>query len=198
LKKIVQKIVYKTLIMKRLLLSILMIISTFAVSAQCADSITVIFENFNGTTTGWSYSSNHTDLPATDWSLNTTLYASPPSSINSPIYVNVSTVGNCLLAVDTIRKIPGKTKYYLSFKHICKVHQLDEARIQIRNSTGGDATNGYTFPQWTSVPVSFTHTSPNYYGDANTTDAILGGKFSHNTYPTLWQSSNNNAVPTMW
>ena len=43
--------------------------------------------------------------------------------------------------------------------------------------------------------MNFTETSPNYYGEATASGAIIAGKFSQNTYPTLWQNNNNNATP---
>lgn len=181
--------------MKRLLLSILMIISTFAVSAQCADSVTVFYENFDGPTIKTRSSTSH--IPeGSDWNANSTVSVSPNNCMHSPLYTTSSLLSQ--LYIDTIRYIPGKNKIYLLFDHINKVHQLDQSFVSYRFSTGGDATSGYIYSAWTNMV--FTHTSPNYYGNANTTDAIVAGRFSHNTYPTLWQATNNNAVPnnTWW
>lgn len=176
--------------MKRLLLSILMIVSTFALSAQCADSVTVFFENFDGPTIKTRTSTSHPPYLA-DWNPNSLLSVSPNNSMHSPLYVTSSLPSQ--LYIDSIYYIPGKNKIYLSFDHICKVHQLDQSYISYRYSTGPTTVSG-----WVIMP--FTHTSPNYYGSANTTDAIVAGKFSHNTYPTQWQATNNTAVPnnTWW
>lgn len=181
--------------MKKLLFSILMILSTFVVSAQCADSVTVFFENFDGASVKTRSSTSHVPT-GTDWSPNTLLSVSPTKSMHSPLYVTSALKSQ--LFIDTIRFVTGKNKIYLSFDHICKVSNLDQSFIQYRFSTGGNAVTGYTYSGWTNMV--FTHTSPNYYGGANATDAILGGKFSHMTYPTLWQSTNNNALPnnTWW
>lgn len=174
--------------MKKLLLSILMILSTLVLHSQCADSVTVFFENFEGATVKTRSSTSHD--PSGDWSINSTLYVSPTKCIHTPLYLTTNLQSQ--LYIDTVRFIPGKNKIYLSFNHICKVHKLDQAYISYRVSTGGTPGN-YTFSSWQNINI--THTSPNYYGEANTTDAIVSGKFSQTTYPTLWQENNYTAVP---
>lgn len=173
--------------MKKLLLSILMILSTLVLHSQCADSVTVFFENFDGPTIKTRTSTSH---GTADWSVNTTLYTSPSKSIHSPLYQTTNLQSQ--LYIDTIRFIPGKNKIYLSFNHICKIHHLDQAFVSYRVSTGGTPGS----PTWSSWQnMNFTETSPNYYGEATAPGAIIAGKFSQNTYPTLWQNNNNNATP---
>ena len=173
--------------MKRLLLSILMIISTFAVSAQCADSVTVMFENFEGSTFRTKSTSANVPIGSFDWNVNSTLSSSPNNCMHSPVYV---TYGSGVLSIDSIPFVPGKDKIYLSFDHICKIHQLDEASISYRFSISPTVQSSWITPQ------TFTQASSNYYGDATAADAIGFGRFRHDTYPTLWQSANNAAIPT--
>ena len=174
--------------MKRLIFTILLISTTFGAFAQCADSTTLFFENFDGTTHKLR-STSVLNQPNTDWFLIDTLYTSPTRSYHSPVYAQQATMSQAY--IDTVRFSPGRNIVYLSFKHICKIHALDEAYIYYRYSIGGNATTGYTYSNWTAMP--FTPTSSYYYGDATGT-SIVGGKFTQNTYPE-WQGSNNNAMP---
>ena len=125
--------------MKKLLLSILMILSTFVLYSQCADSVTVFYENFDGPTIKTRASTSHNNPLGQDWNVNTTLYVSPNKCIHSPLYVTSNLQSQ--LYIDTIRFIPGKDKIYLSFNHICKIHRLDQAYISYRVSTGGTRGN---------------------------------------------------------
>ena len=75
--------------MKRLIFTILMISSTFAALAQCADSVTLFFENFDGPTHQMRSIQQNND-PNDDWFLIDTLYASPSKCYHSPLYDNNS------------------------------------------------------------------------------------------------------------
>lgn len=175
--------------MRRLIFTILMISITFGAYAQCADSTTLFFENFDGVTHKMRTSTS-INSPNPDWFLIDTLYTSPTRSFHSPAYTQQVTMSQAY--VDTVRFSPGRSIVYLSFKHICKVHGLDEANIYYRYSIGGSSSTGYQYSNWT--PLSFTPTSSFYYGEATGT-SIVNGKFTQNTYPE-WQGANNNALPT--
>lgn len=170
--------------MKRLIFTILMISSTFAALAQCADSVTLFFENFDGPTHQMRSIPQNND-PNDDWFLIDTLYSSPSKCYHSPLYDNNSL--DAPAYIDSIPFSPGRNKVYLSFKHICKIHALDDAEIYYRYTLPGN-----TFSIWQQLP--FSATSSHYYGDATGT-AITYNKFTQNVYPE-WQSGNINAQPT--
>ena len=170
--------------MKRLIFTILMISSTFAALAQCADSVTLFFENFDGPTHKMR-SIPLNNAPNDDWFLIDTLYASPSKCYHSPLYDYDAQESPAY--IDSIPFSPGRNKVYLSFKHICKIHTLDDAEIWYRYTLPGN-----TFTIWQQLP--FSATSSHYYGDATGT-AITYNKFTQNVYPE-WQSGNINAQPT--
>lgn len=161
----------------------------FASFGQCADSTTLFFENFDGPTHKFrtSYILNPT---IGDWYRSDTLFASPTKCFHSPVYSQDAAWSQAY--IDTVRFSPGRNKIYLAFKHICKIHALDDAFIQYRYSVGGSASTGYQWSTWTDL--TFTPSSTYYYGSATGT-TIAGGRFNQNVYPE-WQGSNNNAIPT--
>lgn len=170
--------------MKRLIFTILMISSTLAALSQCADSTTLFFENFDGPTHQMR-SSNVCNSPNADWFLIDTLFSSPTRCYHSPVYP--SDQDNAQAYIDSIPFSPGRNKVYLSFKHICKIHALDDAVIYYRYTTSAN-----TWHDWIQLP--FSATSSYYYGDATGT-SIQYNKFSQSVYPE-WQAANPNALPT--
>lgn len=170
--------------MKRLIFTILLISSTLVALSQCADSTTLFFENFDGPT----HQMRTLSLaypPNEDWFIIDTLYSSPTKCYHSPLYD--FGFQDSPAYIDSIPFSPGRSRVYLSFKHICKIHALDDAEIFYRFTVPGN-----TFSDW--YQLTFSATSPHYYGDATGT-SITYNKYNQNVYPE-WQPANNNALPT--
>jgi hypothetical protein len=168
--------------MKKLTFTFLMVFFTISSWSQTTDSITIFSENFDGTTHQMLSSSNHVTLPGFDWNVIDTLHASGGNCIFSPIYSNY---GNSLIETPPLPFMGGATNYYLSFNQICKIHILDDAKIQVRYSLGPDV-----WTQWQTL--SFTDTSSCYLGEGQ---SIISGKFSQNCYDT-WLPQSNLSSPT--
>ncbi len=170
--------------MRKLIFTILLFLVTLNAWSQCADSTTVFFENFDGATINMTSSNNHVSLPGTDWFLLTdSLYTSPNKCYHASIY---PTQGQSAIAsTPQIAFVPGKTYYYLQFKHIAKLLSVDFAQVEVRYTIG---ENQWTTPE----PILMTSTSSYYYGDAA---SLANGKFNQENY-SAWLPTNFNALPT--
>lgn len=172
--------------MRKLLFILVLFLAPFIVNAQihCTDTANLFHDDFEGsmqmtTTVGHATTG--------DWYLGSTLSADGTQSAHTPVYPTNSQwsrIQTPVIAID-----PTMPFVYLSFDHICKVHQIDPARIIYRYSVGSSGSS----IQWSSwTPLSFTQTSSFYYGDAS---SITDGQFSHSSYSN-WASSSNTAQPT--
>lgn len=171
--------------MKKLLFFAAVIFSPFfALAQQCADTTILLNETFDGNVVMTTSTTTSTDG---DWVWEPGLAVSGTQSAHAEI----PDAGNrSRLFSPTIQMDADYPIYYLSFDHICKVHQADYASILYRYSVGTTPTGTI---QWSSYrTMNFSHTSSFYYGASN---SITGGMFNHASYPD-WQSANMAATPT--
>lgn len=169
--------------MKNLTFTFLMVFFTISSWSQSVDSVTIFSENFDGTTHQMLSTSNHVMTPDFDWTVIDSLHSSGNNCIFTPIYT--TTTGSSSITTPPLPYMGGATNYYLSFNHICKIHILDQAYIQVRYSIGPD--------QWTPWQnLSFSDTSSCYLGESQ---SIISGRFSQNCYDT-WLPTINLASPT--
>lgn len=188
--KIKDKKISKLLIMKKLLFFAAVILSpvfAFAQVQQCADTIILLNETFDGTIT---MTTTNATSPAGDWVWESSLSVSGQAA-----HAAIPNVGNrSRLVSPPIAMDADYPIYYLSFDHICKVHVVDYAAIWYRYSIGTTPTGD---PMWSTYKkMTFTHSSSFYYGSSSN---ITGGYFNDASYP-VWMSSNSQAVPnnTWW
>ena len=172
--KIKDKKISKLLIMKKLLFFAAVILSpvfAFAQVQQCADTIILLNETFDGTIT---MTTTNATSPAGDWVWESSLSVSGQAA-----HAAIPNVGNrSRLVSPPIAMDADYPIYYLSFDHICKVHVVDYAAIWYRYSIGTTPTGD---PMWgTYKKMTFTHSSSFYYGSSSN---ITGGYFNDATYP---------------
>lgn len=112
------------------------------------------------------------------WSLNTTLSNSGTQSYHN----EVSTGDTSYLTTSTF-STSGNTFVVLEFAHICKIGVFDGGIIEV------SVDNGTT---WTQL------TGNEYLGTGQF--GTMGNRFVAASYPTLWQASDNLAIPdnTWW
>jgi len=196
--------------MKKALFILMVVMAPVLLLAQPMDSVTIYFENFDGTThtfttTGTSNLGGTTlgdwrlvgtGITYTDWSSNYELYKSSPKAYRTPVY---AASGN---AQCTSAPIPLNTtdftvrNVYLDFDHICKVHNLDVANIYYQVAQGMDADGNYNWGQWKLMNFTSNNSGPMYYyGEAMGTTTITSGKFNQNVYSN-WAANNMSAPPT--
>lgn len=170
--------------MRNLFLSFSMLFVTLVVSAQTIDTLTIFSENFDGTTHQMTTSNG---VNATgDWFLVDTLYSSYNKSIHSPIYpIDAQTT---VLKTPNISYASGATNYYLTFNHIAKINNFDQASIEYRLSTG--ISGDIIWSPW--LVLFFSSDSPIYGGEGTN---IIGGQFNQRCYNT-WLPNDNSALPT--
>jgi hypothetical protein len=171
--------------MRNLFLSFVMLFVTLVVSAQTIDTLTIFSENFDGATHQMTTSTVLN--PTGDWFRIDTLYTSYNKSIFSPIYTIDAT--SSILTTPILSYTSGATNYYLSFKHIAKIHAFDDAYIRVRYSIG-NANSTIQWSIWNNI--SFSSDTPIYYGEGIN---ITGGNFNQSCYDT-WVPNDNNAIPT--
>ncbi len=182
--------------MKKLYFLFVALCFPFVMFAQQMDTVNVFFEDFDAENTTYrmttSYTTNLGGLTG-DWTRNTTLYSSAPACYHSPVY---SVSGNSQLTSEAISvsdaNLTQVNKVYLSFDHICKVSQRDNAYLYY--SLGYvDASGNY---QWnTPQQINFTESSDFYYGGATT---VSSGKFCDAMYGESggWDPNTLTTVPT--
>jgi hypothetical protein len=168
--------------MKKFTFTLLMVFFTISSWSQTVDSVIIFSENFDGTTHQMLSTSNHVMAPGFDWNVIDSLHASGQNCIFSPLYIVPSL--SSTITTPPLPYMGGATNYYLSFNQICKIHMLDDARIQVRYSTGSD-----TWTSWQGL--SFSDTSACYLGEGQ---SIISGRFSQNCYDT-WLPQTNLAAP---
>jgi len=163
---------------------ILMLMATITVNAQTVNTVTLLSENFDGPTHQMT-TSNNLSLTG-DWFIIDTLFVSSNNCIHSPIYP--ITGQGSYLTTPMLPYLNGATNYYLTFKNIAKLSNIDYAIIEYRFSIGGTAPNLSWSPYSTIV---FSNDSTFYTGNSLN---ISNGRFNHNCYPN-WLPSNNSALP---
>lgn len=185
--------------MKKSFILLIALCMPFLVFSQIMDTITMFHEDFDAATIQVtpSYSTALGGV-AGDWQLNTSLYKSAPNSFHTPVY-NVSGLSTMYTAAIPITSPNINVNHvYLSFDHICKVHQLDEAYIYYSLATGTDADGNYIWGGWRKL--NFETSSSFYFGDgAGTKGTYSSGKFNDVAY-SIWASSTPSAAPnnTWW
>ncbi|MBO7586934.1 MAG: fibrobacter succinogenes major paralogous domain-containing protein, partial [Bacteroidales bacterium] len=173
------------------------------------DVDTIFFEDFDGdmvqTTTSFIFG------PLGDWRVvgDTTyndewnsipLSLSGQNSAHAPVY---SSAGNASLTTHNIYLNSSAVAFnhiYLDFDHICKVSDLDQARIcyQVAYGLTSDGT-----PQWDSWRL-FQFGNDNYHdiylGDAahETVMTVTNGNFSENCYPEWGQDMASQISSPYW
>jgi hypothetical protein len=130
--------------------------------------------------------SNNNSLTG-DWFIIDTLFVSSNNCIHSPIYPTTG-VGS-YLSTPMLPFLNGATNYYLTFKHIAKLSNIDYANIEFRFCIGGTAPDLLWSPY--SI-IDFSSDSSFYTGNSLN---ISNGRFNHNCY-TNWLPNNNSALPT--
>lgn len=195
--------------MKKLLFILMVVVVPFLVMSQPMNVVTIFSENFDGTTSQFSTSTNSTlGGSLGDWRVvgaGTTypnwdtlqLYKSAPNCFHSPVYNATATAQATTSAIPLSSPGVDVNYVYLDFDHICKVNLLDRATIYISTSSGVDEDGNYMWTPWTHL--SFSNSSDYYYGEASnpTGTAIVGGSFSDQTYSNWYSNSmtikpNNN------
>ncbi len=156
--------------MKKLLSTMLPVL--FAVLAQ-AQVDTLLNENFNGGTTNMISNC----LPAGGgggWTIDNTLWSTPPNSLNGSYVTNDS----CFL-VSPLMDFTAYQFVFLDFNHIAKISFFDRGGIDI--STDGGTT-------W----APFTNFNVNYIGNSSWPS---NNNFTAASYPLVWQPGNDQAAP---
>lgn len=171
--------------MKKLLfLTAVLLSSVFAFSQNCVETIVAFEETFDDNV---EMTTSSMTISTGDWDLQSTaLSVSSPNSAHAII----PTVGNRSQLFTPIIDIDSNySHYFLSFAHICKVHQVDFARIRYRFSVATTPQGGVAWSQYQDM--SFTHTSSFYYGEAT---SIANGMFNHSSY-SQWLPNSATAQP---
>jgi len=181
--------------MKKSFILLIALCLPFIVFSQIMDTTTTFYEDFDGTVLQVSPSTSPSfGGAAGDWQLSTTLYQTAPKSYHTPVY---NTAGMSQMFTSAIPvSYPGMNvnHVYLSFDHICKVNQLDEAYIYYALATGVDADGNYIYGGWKKL--NFQTSDAFYFGDgAGTKGTYSSGKFNDAAYST-WNSSSTSATPT--
>ncbi len=162
-----------------------MLLVAITVNAQTVNTVTLFSENFDGPTHQMTTSSNHSLTE--DWFTIDTLFVSSNNCIHSPMYPTTG-VGS-YLNTPMLPFLNGATNYYLTFKHIAKLSNIDYANIEFRYCIGGTAPDllwsPYSIIDFSSGDTSYTGNSLN----------ISNGRFNHNCY-TNWLPGSNSALPT--
>ena len=194
--------------MKKILFVLLVAMMPALLLAQPMDTAIVFNENFDGASIRMAPSQTSTLGGALgDWRIvgtgitydnwnNLPLFKSSPKSYHSPVYSTAAFSEASTIDTLSLMLNGQLAKHvYLDFDHICKVHQLDYAAIyyQVVEEIAPDGS--FVWGGWKLL--NFSQSSDCYYGEAksNTGTAIVGGQFTHATYPQ-WQSSSMTAVPT--
>lgn len=173
--------------MKKLFFLLVVMVMPFILSAQPMDTTVIFHENFDGSTIKMTTTYIFDDA-AGNWKKDSTLQVSAPASYHVRLQ---PTEG--VMACWT-RAIPVDRTYsyvYMQFDHICKVSNSDKSYIVYSLSESVDPQGIPTFGSWV-IMNNYSATSPYYHGHA---EAITDGKVSQNWYGTLWQKTNNAAVP---
>jgi len=163
---------------------IFIILMMFVTSFTWSQHQYLFHENFEGANHQMISSTHNDSTP--DWVINSSLQSSGYNCIylyarNLP----EDTLEGYSISTPKVYYSSAFTNYYLTFKHIAKIHQFDYARIEVRNfSTSGDST------QWKKV--IFSDTSDCYLG---TSQLITGGEFDALCYNT-WAHSAYNLPPS--
>jgi hypothetical protein len=174
--------------MKKLLLSLLVLVMPFVVSAQLLDTVVVFYENFDDSYIKMTSTSLFGEV---NWRKDTTLFVSAPASYHTPMYPVQGELECRTRSIEVDRSYPY---VYLQFDHICKVNNNDRSYLYYQVSTSV-SEQGPVWGAWHKMD-NYSATSPFYHGHA---EVINYGNVSQNWY-TIWDKNNNAAVPnnTWW
>ena len=115
-----------------------------------------------------------TSSGSSSWERSTTLFSNGAYSDT----VSLVNAGDITRLTTNSFSTTGYLHSRLVFKHICKVHYLDSAYLEISTDNGST---------WTRL------TDNSYLGSGNF--GIYGNRFTAGTYPTKWHASDANTVP---
>jgi len=203
--------------MKKALFILMVVLVPVWLLAQPIDSVTIYYENFDGSTLSVTSTTNPQlggtqgdwrligpGITYTDWAQNNqgnyeNIYKSSPKCFRAPVY---TASYNATLSTDAIPLTTTSfpvNRIYLNFDHICKMHNLDVANIYYQVANGIDAEGNYNWGQWKIL--NFTSNNSGlmyYYGDAMGTSNITGGKFNQNVYSNWAPNSMGQAPNNTW
>lgn len=192
---------------KKILFAVTLFCAPLFAWAQPLDTATVYYENFDGSSP--QVTTTRVFQTTGDWTLDSSLYSSSPACFHSSVY---NRSGNSSMTTEVIPLSSSSMSQpvrhvYLSFDHICKVSQLDNATIYYSVATGIDEEGAYIWEPYRIL--NFSKTSSFYYGDgladpygSRPNDHFgnyTGGKFNDAAYGTGnsgWRPNTASATPT--
>ena len=173
--------------MTKLLLSLVVMVMPFILSAQLLDTSVVFYENFDGSTIKMMTSTLFNESTG-NWRLDSTLQVTSPASYHSRSYPTQGLSACWTQAIEVDRSYPY---VFLQFNQICKINNNDMSLIYYQVSTGVTSFGDIQWGSW--MPLNFSQTScTSYYYGAGT--GISDGNVSQNWY-TDWAPNNNSATP---